>query len=88
MCLSSGSKEKGVANTCPIVAVKVTNPTNGKVEKTYAMLDGGSEFSIIDQSLAKSLGVETAKELMTITTLNSTTQKDRQVCHATLSSMD
>jgi hypothetical protein len=52
------------------------------------MLDGGSEFSIIDQSLAKKLGVETRKEGMTVTTLDSTTWNERQVCHLTLSNME
>ena len=74
MCLGSSNKNKKRAtNTRPIVAVKVTNCINGKTEKTYAMLDGGSEFSIIDQSLAKKLGVETTKEEMTVTTLEYTT---------------
>jgi hypothetical protein len=61
------------------VAVEVTNPMNGKTEKTYAMLDGGSEFSIIDQSLAKKLDLETDVEEMTVTTLESTVHKERQV---------
>jgi hypothetical protein len=61
----------------PIVAVKVTNPINGKTENTYAMLDGGSEFSIIDQSLAKRLGVKTNKEEMTVTTLEFTTKREQ-----------
>ena len=89
ICLTSGTKQKmGIANTRPIVAVEVTNPMDGKVERTYAMLDGGSEFSIMDQSLAKKLGVQTAEEQMTVTTLDSTIQKERQVCYATLSSID
>jgi hypothetical protein len=54
MCLSAGTKERRkVINTRPIAAIELTNPLNGKTEKTYAMLNGGSEFSIIDQSLAK-----------------------------------
>jgi hypothetical protein len=67
MCFSSCRKEKKrVANTRPIVAVEVTNPSNGKMEKTYAMLDGGSKFSIIDLSLARKLGVMTTREEMTV----------------------
>jgi hypothetical protein len=89
MCFSSCRKEKKmVANTRLIVAVEVTNPSNGKMQKTYAMLDGGSEFSIIDLSLAKKLGVETTKEEMTVTTLKSIIHKEQQVCHATLYSID
>ena len=75
-------------NTRPIGAVELTNPVNGKTERTYAMLDGGSEFSIIDQYLARKLGVETTKEELTVTTLESTVHKERQVCQATLSSID
>jgi hypothetical protein len=73
MCLNSGSKEKKSISTCPIVALHVTNPANGKVEKTYAMLD---EFSIIDKSLAPRLGVRTDKEKITVTTLASTVCKE------------
>ena len=87
MCLSTKNK-KMVTNTRPVVAVQIMNPMNGKTEKTYAMLDGGSEFSIVDQSLARKLGLETTKEEMTVTTLESTIEKERHMCHATLSSID
>jgi hypothetical protein len=76
MCLSSGTKEKGVTNACPIVTVELTNSVNGRSIRSYAMLDGGYEFSIIDQSFATKLGVETTKEEMTVTTLESTVHKE------------
>jgi hypothetical protein len=60
---------------------------NGK-KKTNAMLDGGSEISIIDQSLAKKLGVRMAKEQLKVTKLESSIHKERQVCCVTLSSID
>jgi hypothetical protein len=88
MCLISGSKVKKGVSTCPIVALQVTNPANGKVEKNYAMLDGGAEFAIIDHSLAQRLGVRTDKEKITVTTLESTVNKKQQVCYATLSNFD
>ena len=50
MCFSSTArKSMEITNTRPVVAVKVSNPINGKFVKTYAMLDGGSEFSIMDR---------------------------------------
>jgi hypothetical protein len=89
MCLSPGTKERRkVMNTCPIVAVELKNPLNGETEKTYVMLDSGSEFSIIDQSLARKLDVDTTKEELTVTTLESTIHKERQVCCVTISSID
>jgi hypothetical protein len=63
-------------NTHPMVAVELRNPLNVKTERTYAMLVSGSEFSIIDQSLARKLGVETTKEELTVTTLESTVHKE------------
>jgi hypothetical protein len=65
-----------VTNTRPVVAVQIMNPMNGKTEKNYAMLDGGYEFSIMDQSLACKLGLETNKEEMMVTTLESTIEKE------------
>jgi hypothetical protein len=89
MCLSVGTKDKRrVTNTRPVVAVQIVNPMNGKTEKIYAMLDGGSEFSIMDQSFARKLGLETTKEEITVTTLESTIEKEHRLCHATLSSID
>jgi hypothetical protein len=88
MCLSTKDKKMVTKHTCPVVAVQIINPMKGKTEKTYAMLDGGSEFSIMDQSLAGSLGLETTKEEMTVTTLESTIEKEQKMCHATLASMD
>ena len=52
------------------------------------MLDGGAKFSSMDQALAKRLGMETTKEKMIVNTLESTIMKERQVCHANISSMD
>jgi hypothetical protein len=37
MCLSTKDR-KMVTNTCPVVAVQIMNPMNGKTEKTYARL--------------------------------------------------
>ena len=77
MCLSSTAEGKeGVMSARPVVAVEVTNPMNEKVVRTYAMLHGGSEFSIMDQALAGKLGIETMKEEMTVTTLESTIKKE------------
>jgi hypothetical protein len=39
-------------------------------------------------SWTRKLGLETTKEEMTVTTLESTIEKEQQMCHATLSSMD
>ena len=50
----------------PIVAVRVINPTDGRREEVYALLDSGADRDYLSDRVANSIGLLTKKKRVKI----------------------
>ena len=55
---------------------------------TYALLDGGSTRHVISTALAKRMGIEGEKAMMSVTTLDHVLESEREVANVEVESLD
>ena len=71
----------------PVVAVRVSNMREGKVEMTYALLDSGSDTDVMSEELAERLSFERTWKSMTLVTVDNAEKMTRSFVGATMANM-
>ena len=68
--------------------MKITNPTTGKEEEIYALIDSGANRDFISTQLANRLGLEISVRWTKLFSINSTTEGMSPRARMTMSSRD
>ena len=82
------SVSAGIRVIRPIVAAKVSNPSTGKSECLYALVDSGADRDYLSSRVRDRLGLEKRESLINLKTVGSQSVGVREITDLELQSMD